>query len=1458
MTPSFAEKDADFTLHQAAAQQPQQGQAGDESPYSPELTEGMDFGVIVALPESNNGSRRSENAGEEATRQIGEPHLPRDVLQQQSSPEMQVERVVQSVEGYDARLIVQGSIPTREPSLEELQQPQQGLVVHYIGDPLSDVDTEDDQPPPGDHQESITGRLEREDDAPVPPGSNRRSKGLRSRMIALKDTVKGRVNAVVGSVHGMVATLRSGGRDRTSEWSPRDTESIEDMTEETNGPAFVTSRSNSATAASQPRISNTSKVGEDQDQTADCVSCDREFTNSKGLAQHNRRDANNPCAQQRAEIINEEQNVPTPVIFKTHKKRLPQRNEDRGGRGGVYEMQGRKKLHKTQRAPPDKPPPQDPAASSPATEDKQTMPESQQRRQMPTTINREALHTHNQPATARCQRKEPIIRRKVLRVPRLTADANARLQMLLKGLALETKAKVETGTWEEVEAATAGFTDKIYDAVWFADKLPNEAKPQGLRQKASGNSEHQENRKARVSPRLAQAQDNVKKALLALREEEKAQQGQKDGDPLDKKLKKRALERQLRTARRRLINVIKEESAQNLQALYTRDRRKCVEQLLADEDQPRSQDCPIQLSELEEHFRAQHSEQPIDPTSQAAREFLEPLAAAPEGAHGLDPYFTEDDVRAQLQKCNLKSAAGPDGIGFFVYKRFDEVLVPALTAIYNACSQHRKVPARWKESVTVLIPKGGDPKDVKNWRPINLQDCIYKLYAALWANKITKWAIKTGVASKSQKGFMPVNGCHEHLFLAQSILHSTRRSKKSLYMTYYDLKNAFGSISHELIHVVLKAQRLPQQAREVITDLYDGASFCISTKEGVTGRIENRRGVKQGCPLSPILFNLAIEPLLQRLAACNEGLELRTTDGKPPIKVSHMAYADDLKTVASTRKGIHSLHQVVEGFLRWTGLQANPSKCATLGWKVDKTKQRPDPVELKLHGEVLPVVKLGEAYKYLGIKDAIQTSVHLGQILQIMSKAKKDIIKLLRSALLPWQKLDALRTFVMSRLDYHLRHCYPYKQHLIAFDRHIRAVLKAEFKLGKGTATNVFHQPTSDGGMGCPSIQMIATATQIGHAIQMLNSSDSMIRAVAEGQVLEVIKRAYIYKPENETSDREAILAYLNRRDIGCLKRRGKKVDIRSLWSELPGNLSTSKTQIETGSDGSYIVKKADGSDLDQKNIIRSIKQHMAGLQRDVWKEMVDQGKSVAYQTADSNTFLRGPTRLKPEEVKFALRARASQLPTRAYLKKIQVSKVSRCRHCTADPETIAHILNHCPHNLDSKIKARHDKALERITTAIKNSVANRGKTLKIDSCPEDMETLLRPDIILRDDKRKKMTIADVAVVFEDYKKNSFGAARINKEEKYQSLKTHYEKRGYRVTVQALVYGSLGCIAQENKKVLTKELGIADRTAWAIQRAISTDCIRHSYQIWGFHVADNGTRQARGGGRSRANTNKTA
>ena len=75
--------------------------------------------------------------------------------------------------------------------------------------------------------------------------------------------------------------------------------------------------------------------------------------------------------------------------------------------------------------------------------------------------------------------------------------------------------------------------------------------------------------------------------------------------------------------------------------------------------------------------------------------------------------------------------------------------------------------------------------------------------------------------------------------------------------------------------------------------------------------------------------------------------------------------------------------------------------------------------------EFLPVVSVGETYKYLEFKDALGTTVQQSQILRLTSKTRKGTIKRLRSELFPCEELDAMRTFVMSQLDYHLRHCYP-------------------------------------------------------------------------------------------------------------------------------------------------------------------------------------------------------------------------------------------------------------------------------------------------------------------------------------------------------------------------------------------------------------------------------------------------
>lgn len=70
----------------------------------------------------------------------------------------------------------------------------------------------------------------------------------------------------------------------------------------------------------------------------------------------------------------------------------------------------------------------------------------------------------------------------------------------------------------------------------------------------------------------------------------------------------------------------------------------------------------------------------------------------------------------------------------------------------------------------------GDEKDLKNWRPICLQNTIYKIHAAT-ITRIATWAIDGEVINTAQKGFLPYEGCFEHTFLLRSCLEDARRRK---------------------------------------------------------------------------------------------------------------------------------------------------------------------------------------------------------------------------------------------------------------------------------------------------------------------------------------------------------------------------------------------------------------------------------------------------------------------------------------------------------------------------------------------------------------------------------------------------------------------------------------------------------------------------------------------------------
>jgi hypothetical protein len=163
---------------------------------------------------------------------------------------------------------------------------------------------------------------------------------------------------------------------------------------------------------------------------------------------------------------------------------------------------------------------------------------------------------------------------------------------------------------------------------------------------------------------------------------------------------------------------------------------------------------------------------------------------------------------------------------------------------------------------TILIYKKGLSDEPSNFRPIALLSCIYKQFTSILSSHISNFAIKKDLISPEQKSAKPAGRCHEHSFTLQLVVADCKRNQKNCFVAWLDLRNTFGSISHDGICSNLEHMWFSQSLISFIKDI------CTSTivrmrKDEETEPIPVNGGMKQGCPVSPILFNLTTELLIR-------------------------------------------------------------------------------------------------------------------------------------------------------------------------------------------------------------------------------------------------------------------------------------------------------------------------------------------------------------------------------------------------------------------------------------------------------------------------------------------------------------------------------------------------------------------------------------------------------------------
>jgi hypothetical protein len=614
---------------------------------------------------------------------------------------------------------------------------------------------------------------------------------------------------------------------------------------------------------------------------------------------------------------------------------------------------------------------------------------------------------------------------------------------------------------------------------------------------------------------------------------------------------------------------------------------------------------------------------------------------------------------------------------------------------------HGKVFSSWKRARTILKFKKGDRGVLANWRPLSISDSMYRIFTGMIARSWQKINVGNKIFSDSQKGFIKgCNGCTEHAVILNELFHDARREDNSLIVTAIDFTNAFGSVPHDLIMSTLRQRGFPAWMQDIIEDIYTGGTTSIEVKGRTKVQSVNlEKGVRQGCPLSPLIFNLCLEPLLQYV---NSELKHCGASVGPPnaerLAFTVQAYADDVALISRTREGMETLLAELEEFTDWAQMEVNVKKCATISYMYNRGTRSTLKPEFLFKGKKIEMLDEYQAIKYLGTPVAAKRATRAQAAQTIFDEAKDKVNKIIESELTFPQKLDAIKTFVTPSLDFILMGGDPTKEQCEELDTHIRKKIMELLTLN-GYPTEIFYLHWKDGGMSLQMLEDRRKLLTIRTFIHMMTCEDRKIVAAMKWWVDQERE-----KRKGHPDNRGKFMDWPDEirggdKGTSCLAWKARQA-AQELGIQL--KIVRGRISIRYGNEFIPLQNPKKLGQLLNEKVIRLQK-----LEALFGKEIHGLGFRGLLDNEHSNRVMVDLKAMhKDEFYTFLLKCRADKLPTPANVNRWYPRKegepeiVSRCCVDAKQHPDLMHVLTGCVRSLGGG-RIRHNAMLEIVVRAI-------------------------------------------------------------------------------------------------------------------------------------------------------------
>ena len=710
-----------------------------------------------------------------------------------------------------------------------------------------------------------------------------------------------------------------------------------------------------------------------------------------------------------------------------------------------------------------------------------------------------------------------------------------------------------------------------------------------------------------------------------------------------------------------------------------------------------------------------------------------------------------DSLASPFRECEFheainheNSAPGPDG---WTYKELNSLkdFVSNFLKGVHAMAGSGRTPLAWKHYNSLLLFKKlndyapGMEKHLKNFRPIALSNVSYKLLTSVIAKRLSKWLDVNKGISFGQRAVFSRRGVKENTLI---VSESLRTGKPVMFL---DITDAFNSVSHDLIFESLKQCKCPNWIVEIIRSLYLDCSTTPVNLHGqkLCDKVDVQKGVRQGCPLSSLLFNLIIDPLVK------VGSSTQSTS---------LGYMDDIAIIFESEERIADVTAQVSEMAGRLGLRFNPSKCGIANASYG----------VELNGEAVPIVTEERAYKYLGTS-AFPNLV--GGIELCFERAWAVAEAIENSKLTPMQKLHALRSKVIPMLYHLLENSSVYQKQLQRFNRALRKMCKRILFLPERATNSYIHLHRMYGGPGLPDLVLLKARLTTQSFLSSMNLSDEL------GVYTRKLLSRGLTAPE--------LIQAINNQS---------KAGLSHLAKETASSLKRLSTYLH--SDIQLRLFDEDKFGLLINNIPYRFPWPTVNrmLQRQSLKMMTgapNQGRF--WQTLSANPLSSKGIysfHTKMSDWRFIHKARLNLTPLKStFLWNSTISQT--CRRCQSSRETLNHVLNSCACNRKSVI-SRHNE----IRDQVESSLPKRLTLMK-----EQRFGNMQPDLIVQCPEENRSFIIDVKVSSENPELFDFNEDEMTS--KYDTLRRAFEIQGSRATIHVVQLGALGSVSRATSSFLS-------------------------------------------------------